>query len=376
MKALIKEFQKENPGITVTAAYADVTPYQAAIRTQMLAGTAADIVYAWPGNGNGGAIDQLAPHGYLAPLDSLSFVSKIPKALAPMSQYKGKTYVLPSSVAGIGMILDQNTMQKYGFSTPTTFSEVLKLCSDAKAKGINAFSLGGQDGWPTIMPPYALVATNVFRVNPNWDQDHEAKKTTFAGSSEYQESYKKFTQLITSGCFQDGSAGESFTNSTQLVAQGKTLGAIQISTVLNGFTAAAPKDKFVLTPLPGNDNASDTWMSAGGSGGVAINAKTKVKALADKFAEFVGSDKGRKIYVDNSGTYPAIEYPGYTPPESVKSIGEFVKSGKVGPLLDQAWPNAEVQQAMIQQNQNLLNGSVTGNDVLKAMDAAYEKGAP
>src|SRR6185312_11321273 len=61
MEAAIAAFKKSNPDITINAEYLDTEPMQAAMRTQLSAGTAWDVMFVWPGNGNPGALQVLQP---------------------------------------------------------------------------------------------------------------------------------------------------------------------------------------------------------------------------------------------------------------------------------------------------------------------------
>ena len=150
----------------LTASYADTDQFQTTLRTQLASGTGPDVFTAWPGNGNAGAMEVLAPTGYLADLSGMPWASQIPATLRSVTQRDGKTYILPISFSGIGAFYNKPALDAVnGGAAPSTWSEVLALCDAAKAHGKSAFALGNATPWITQLIDYALVPT---LVAPHW----------------------------------------------------------------------------------------------------------------------------------------------------------------------------------------------------------------
>src|SRR5689334_4608355 len=156
MEAVVAAFKEQNPGVTVKAEYLGTEAYQAAMRTQLSAGTAWDVMFVWPGNGNPSALDVLQPYGYLTDLSDQSWASQMPEGLKPVTQVDGKTYLLPMAFTGIGAIYNQTALAAIGGRAPTTWTALLALCDAAKAHGKAAFALGNQTNWVTQLIDYAL----------------------------------------------------------------------------------------------------------------------------------------------------------------------------------------------------------------------------
>jgi raffinose/stachyose/melibiose transport system substrate-binding protein len=102
MEAVLKVWKQQNPDVKVNITYADTAPYQSTLRTQLAAGTAADVFEVWPGNGNPGAIQVLAPYGYLADLSKQPFAKREPAGIKAVTHVKGKLYFVPPAYSGIG----------------------------------------------------------------------------------------------------------------------------------------------------------------------------------------------------------------------------------------------------------------------------------
>src|SRR5690348_2447074 len=146
---VVKAFEAANPGVKVNFTTSGADQYQQQIRTQLASGTAPDVMSVWPGNGNPGATYVLAKPGYLLDLSDRPWAAKYPEAVKKVAQYDGKTYNALFGLNGIGAVYNDQAMQKAGLTAPTTWTELLKFCGDAKAKGTPAFALGIQDNWVT-----------------------------------------------------------------------------------------------------------------------------------------------------------------------------------------------------------------------------------
>jgi raffinose/stachyose/melibiose transport system substrate-binding protein len=142
LEAVIAEFEKENPDVDVEVTYADGDAYLAAIRTQLQAGTAADVLHVWPGNGNVAATVPLAENGSLMDLSDEPWVDSLPAEIAPYTQYDGKTYSFPSTLSIVGAVYNNAALADSGLEIPETWSEVIQFCGDARDLGTVAFSVG------------------------------------------------------------------------------------------------------------------------------------------------------------------------------------------------------------------------------------------
>ncbi|MDZ4044699.1 MAG: extracellular solute-binding protein, partial [Rhodoglobus sp.] len=180
---LIAEFEAANPGVTVNATYADNQPYQAAIRTQLSSGTAPDVFTVWPGNGNPGAMEVLAPGGYLLDLSTVDGLPSLPEELASVTEIDGEQFVFPLTVAGIGGVYNEQAVEEAGATIPETWDEVLDFCAAAKDAGKVAFSLGLNSLFVTQLINYSLVSTLVYAEDPDFESQIADKSTTFEDSN-------------------------------------------------------------------------------------------------------------------------------------------------------------------------------------------------
>jgi raffinose/stachyose/melibiose transport system substrate-binding protein len=371
---VVKAFEAANPGVTVhytTSGSAD--QYQQQIRTQLSSGTAPDVMSVWPGNGNPGATYVLGKFGYLLDMSDQPWVAKLPAAVKKVAQYNGKTYDAIYGLNGIGAVYNEQALAKAGLTAPSTWTQLLAFCHAAAAKGTPAFALGLQDNWVTQIVLYALVATSVYSADPNFDQQMQAGQATFADSP-WTTAMAKYLDMQKAGCFQSSPLGTSYEATQGLAATGKTLGVIQGNWVVSLLKQKNPADTYALKPLPATDDPNQTIMPAAAGAGYGINAKTKNKALALKFINFIMSPQGMNLFAQKQGGVPALANTGYTVDPALADVATFINDGRTVPFMDQLWPNPKVQQTMLSGLQEIFSGQSNPSQVLAAMDTDYKAG--
>jgi raffinose/stachyose/melibiose transport system substrate-binding protein len=347
---VIKAFEAANSGVKVRFTTSGADQYQQQIRTQLASGTAPDVMSVWPGNGNPGATYVLAKPGYLLDLSDQPWATKYPEAVKSVTQYEGKTYNAVFGLNAIGAVYNQEALDKAKLTAPSTWSELITFCRDAKAKGTPAFALGIQDNWVTQLVLYALVASVVYPGDPDFDKKMQSGQATFSNSA-WQDALAKYLDMNQAGCFQPNGLGTSYEVSQALAATGKTLGIVQGNWVVALLKEQNPSGTFTLKPLPAIDDKDKLLMPAAAGAGYGINAKTKNKDLALKFVNFVMSPEGMNLFVKKQGGLPALPDTGFSVDPALTDVQTYLTSNRTVPFMDQLWPNAKVQQAPTGQHQ-------------------------
>ncbi|GAA5072778.1 extracellular solute-binding protein [Thermocatellispora tengchongensis] len=374
IEGTIAAFEKANPGVKVQATFADVDPYQSTLRTQLSSGTAPDVFFAWPGNGNAGAVEVLAPGGYMEDLSNRPWAAKIPEGLKQVTQVDGKTWITPTTFTGIGVIYNKKTLADVGGEVPTTWTGVLELCDAAKAKGKVAFALGNQTPWVTQLVDYALVATTVYANSPNFDADMAAGKATFAGSG-WKTAMEKYLEMNKRGCFSKDPLGTSFESAVAQVGKGEAVGVVQVTAVATQIKEASPAGaELAMFALPATDNPDETRMPGAAGGAYAVNAKSPNKELALKFVDFLAEPANMNAYATVANAAPAIPNDSFTPDAAFQTLIDHQQAGKTATFMDQLWPNPKVQQVHLTGVQDLFSGKATPDEVLAEMDETYKSG--
>jgi len=368
LDAVAAAFEKANKGVTVRVSYA-ANPIQSTT-TELLAGTAPDVLYVFAGSGNTASVQELAANGYLEDLSSQPWASKEPAGADSVIGYKGKLYATAATQIAIGGIYSKTGLSALGLSAPTTFPQVLSFCAAAKAHGKIAYALGIGDSWTDQMIDYSLSASLVYGPDKSFNAQLADKSATFA-SSGWATAMNEYLQMNKADCFSPDPLGTSYQDSLDQVAQGKALALVQVDSSINGILQENPKASLTFYPLPATSSASATVMPVAYSADYAVNAASKNKALAEKFLDFLMQPAEAALYASKVGSLP---YAGSSTDSALSSILTFSSAGKTSSFPDLLWPNAKVQAAHLVGVQNLFAGKATVTQVLDDMQTAYAGG--
>jgi len=372
--AVGKLFTKQT-GIKVKISEDGSANYGTTLRTQLGAGTAPDVFFVFPGNGQAAAMVPLAKPGFLADLTSVGFESKIPEAYKDAATYEGKPYVVPQTQGLIGVIYNQTALDDAGLTAPKTFPDLLKFCADAQAKGKSAFALGFADEFIPQMISYALTATLVYGSNPEFGKQQQAGDASFA-KSDWKKAFEEYVQMNDAKCFEKDFQGTSFADSATMVAKGDSLGIVGVNAFLQQVSSAAPEGTTLkMEPLPATDDASETRIPAAFAAGYGVNAKAKNMSAAIKFAKLLASPEGQELYAKTAQGLPVFISDDFKPDPVLDSMVPFLADQKFSSYPDQAWPSARVGKAHATVVSDMVAGRISVDEALKQMDDAYKLGA-
>ncbi len=370
MPKIIEQFEADNPGVTVEFAGLPWPDILTQINTELVSGTADDVVVVFPGNGNPITAQTLAKGNFLADLSSRPWTSSYNEANQTVMGADGKVLMGANNFTIIPATYNEQALESLGATVPTTWSEVLQLCSAARAEDKVAYALAGLAGGTYNYFAFALTATLVDGPNPDFAEQQAAGEVSFS-DSEWGTAFDKYLELLDAGCFTDDALGTSLELAQQQVARGEAVGIVTVSNQLGDVERLAPEGTtFVTAPLPATDDPSDTVLPVGLGAGYGVNAKGNVD-LATKFVDFYMSNEGMKIAVDSGSIFPSAPVEGFEPTPTLAGVTDAVQSDKTAAFPDQTWPNANVTQVFLDELQKLLGGRTSVTDALAAMDTAY-----
>jgi raffinose/stachyose/melibiose transport system substrate-binding protein len=365
------EFEKKYPNVKVKFNYqgGDIG---ALAMTQLQAGTAPDILTSFPGGDAKDSADSVVPlaaQGHIAPLD-VTWASQIPQGWTSSFTYSGKVYAYPGAFQPLSAVYNKTKLDQLALKIPTTLDEVYQLCADAKAKGVYAYAQGLGDsaaGGPQMMT-YAQTSTLVYGPNPSFDKDLAEGKVTYPNSG-WVDQFKIYKKMFDDGCFGAGALGRSRDQAGNAAATGQALATVDVGAVLAVMQKAAPKNSFVISPIP-STNDGKTFITALPGFVTTINAKAKNMAAAQAFMEFLGQPDISVIYADGFASVPVLPNNQYKPPAALE---EFAKANSAGQTTQLAAVQAEVQATLNSKIQAMLLGKTTPEGVAESMQKVYKK---
>jgi raffinose/stachyose/melibiose transport system substrate-binding protein len=374
IQVFIGAFKDENPDTEVSLTNADTDKFQTTLRTQLASGTAPDVFFVWPGNGNAMAMEQVGPAGYIADLSDQSWADDIPREYESVTQLNGKTMILPTTTTLIGAITNKQIMEDLDLEAPGTWDELLAGCEEIKQAGKIPIALGNATPWVTQLIDYALVPSTVYADNPDFDEEMKAGNATFVDSG-WRDAMEKYLELNDRGYFNENPLGTSYEQQLQLVANGEAAMAVHVSTSLGQVENYGEAGQYVVLPFPGNEDPDKLWIPAAAGGSYGLNADAKNPEGGKEFLGIMAEPENMNKSASLQGALPGIPNDQFEIDPALESMIPFLEEGKTVPFMDQLWPNAEVQQAHFAAVQQLFTGEITIDEALRRMDEAYQKGS-
>lgn len=225
---------------------------------------------------------QLIDAGLLADLTDEPFTANYDSvALSEGGTYNGRVYALPAAKAAYsGMFVNENLLSDTGQSVPTTWNELLSVCSAVESAGNSCMTVGGGDTWPVfvgswgilgaLFPDQAGLSEGLWTGDIKWNDPD---------TLELWEKYQVYAQDL----LEEGVTGYSHDAVPSRFAAGDVAflpaGIWQAAQLV----AAEPSFDWTYVPFPGSDDAADNQFLFGKydmSWLVAENAPNKEAALA------------------------------------------------------------------------------------------------
>lgn len=369
IQAVVAAYAGENPDIDVIVSTADVEQYQSTLRTQLSSGSATDVVFVWPADGNPAALRQIAPGGFLEDLSERPWASQYPEAIAELTQVEGATYLMAPAVTSFGPWYNRTALDEAGLAAPSGWDDVLPFCEDARAAGKTGFAIGAASLNATQNVLYGLVPDLVYADGTAFDDELLDGSATFSENAGWVEAMDKYQQMSEAGCFNDDATGSNQDEQNRLVASGESLGMFGIGFQLAALRGLNPDAEFLLTPFSSDPDSDRNIMTVSNAGGAAVNADSPNKEQAIAFVDFLATPEGLDIYSQALvGAVPSIPTGTAVDDPNLAVINEYLEAGDTVHFLNQFWPNARIEQAMYSGVQGMLAGSQDATSVLTAMD--------
>ncbi|MEO8261122.1 MAG: extracellular solute-binding protein [Pseudolysinimonas sp.] len=373
---LADDYMAANPEVTITTNPTPNDKYGETIRTQLQAGNASDVIQTTPGQGDARGLVGLAEAGFLEPLGDTA-TGFVPSDSASLFQVDGKTYgqaldfTIASVVASLG---NPFRLGVNDFTWPENMDDLYASCDTFVAAGGSLFAVAGAAPPNTGLMTQAIAATRVYAEDPDWNQQRADGDVTFADSEGWQDSLQTVIDLNDAGCFQAGVEGGGFDAITNGLSGGTSVGGfIPSGAAIEIASAAPPEANFQVEPFPAQDGGKP-YIVASTNYTLSISAASEHKDAANAFLEWMATDEAQQKYYEYSGELPVSAYETLDLAGTIyEPIVGLLADGSYTTLPNNVWPNPGVYDALGTGVQGLLTGQKTVDDVLSAMDAAWDQ---
>jgi len=365
-------FERANPGISIKLEFLAVQSYAPALLTQLQGGNGPDIMFMQGGSGQIHSVLNLAQGGRLSDLSSQPWTKRVPAPAKPLFKIGNKVYGLPLALVPTGLVYNTDLFAQNGLKPPTTFAQLLTLCSKVKTLGKSPIVFAGAT-FDAGNLGQMIAASTVYAQNPNWNADRRANKTTFASTPGWRQALQRIVDMKNADCFAPSVSGLSLTGVFGTLGSGQALMWPGPSVAFAPIRAVAPNLNLASTPFP-SATVKGTQAMAGYTDSLGVNAASPNKAAAIKFLTFIAREGQSRIYTKFNSAISLHDANVANIPPVVKGFTPFLKTNKYALYPNSSWPNPDVYAALGSGITGLMTGQTSVDSILTALDAAWNKG--
>ena len=370
-------FESEHEGVTVQIEAIQNEDYEGKLTTAMQdLGSGPDVFMTLGGQKDR---DMIAAGQLMDLTDKISDTVKTQMAAAlDSATYDGKIYGVPTTVQPGGIWYSKDLFAQAGITeVPTTWEELMDACQKLKDAGIDPIAVGAKDAWPAAHWYYWLslriCSPDVYDESMA-NKDFSAECWTAAG--------EKLQELNDAGYFNEGylttTAQQGASSSAGLLANHKAamelMGTWEPGVVRDLTPDQQPMADlgfFAFPSIEDGEGEEGALMGSATSNGVNPEAPEIAIDFVNKMAEKEWQDKFATAF----STIPAnAESQADVEDESLVGLIEALNASDGMKLWMDTSLGANIGTALNTGVVNMLSGTGTPEDIVKAMNDAAAKG--
>ncbi len=380
MRALIEEFQQENPDIELDVQAIPSDGYRPRLKTVAAANEMPDVFIMWPN----AMTQEFESGGLIEPINEL--IENNPEwaeNFLPGSfdgfTVDGNIYSVPTGLTPTGLLYyNREIFENLGIEVPETWDQLVTAVETLKENNIIPIALGNKAGWPAQSSILSALADRV--TGTEWfleaaSLEGEAKFT----DDVFIEALTLLQDLAEMGAFQDGFNSIDHTQAEHLLAREEAAMTIDGGWALPELANTASPEVLeklevtILPMVPGGQGKPNTTSGVVGTG-FALSSKVdeKQKEAAFRLIYALSGPKAQETIVNSS---QLVSYKVDPDPEKVDSL--FIKANNLlaGIEMTPVYDNTLTSAASTAIN-NGLQELLMGQDpmeVAKKLQEAQEK---
>jgi raffinose/stachyose/melibiose transport system substrate-binding protein len=131
---LARRFGEQNPGVEIEV----ISPpdSETALFARVSTGDVPDIIHLWPAEP---PYKDMMEEGLFLDLAGQEFLKRAMPEYLEMSNYKGKSYAMPTTISFYGLWINKDIFNRYNLAPPATHDELIAVCEFLKANGVQPF---------------------------------------------------------------------------------------------------------------------------------------------------------------------------------------------------------------------------------------------
>lgn len=355
---IIKDFEKENPNITVVQNSVAASP-ETALRALLVKGRTPDVIAINP-NGN---IGRIAKNGVFYDFSKNPLMNEIQPSMQKVVNVlgtHGKTESNLLSYTGNvdGIMYNVDIFNKYDVKVPTTWKELEETVAKLESNGVTPFigTLGDSDRiatqWDGLAPYYTQNGFwNKMRqegsdVGP--ESQVSMQKDMYPLMQRLQWIFSHAQKNVRNTTYEDGNAAFARGEGAMLMTGSWGMAPIQ---------AVNPKIKVRVFPYP-TDDVKNTILVSGPDQGITMGVKPKHEKESLKFIRYLFTPKVQQYFVDQQKCIPSLKKVKVHNNMMLESVMPYVLKGNIEGYADHQLPNSINYNSVL--NQAMLDGDLRG----------------
>lgn len=325
---IIKRFEAENPGIKVELT--SVPDPETALVSRIASNDYPDIITIWPAEKY---YRDLMRDGALADLSGQPFMDQVSDGPRAIAQYDGKDYALSVAMSAYGMVVNKALFEQNNLKYPTTWTELMDVCTAFEAAGVQPFTFYGKSTEQLgqmgerlsgiIDNDITAAISKVGKGKSTWNDDPQMRQL-----AEAMVELHKHGQKDVLGADYDAAFNDMTTEKAAMMIYGSW--GVQRLLKMN------PDLKIEMIPIP-NPTGGKNTIPASIDTALAVSEASKNKEAAMKFLEFFSRTETAQWYADNEKNPPIIKGVTYNVP-SLTAMATALGSGDAFFTPSVYWP--------------------------------------
>lgn len=273
-------------------------------------------------------------------------------------------YAMPYAANAAGVLYNKDIFDEYGWEIPTTWDELISLCEDIQAAGLQPFYFGFRDTW-TCLAPWNAISVDL--APSDVCAQVNRGETTF--TENYREVAEKTRALLDYA--QDDPFAYNYNDACTAFANGESVMYPIGSYAVPQIQSVNPDINFDSFVMPAGETEEENILNSGNDLQFSVMAECENKEAAYEVLRFLQEDENVQLYLDDQNAVPCKEGDFELAP-MLDGMKTYIEEGKMADYQDHHYPSEMAVDAMIQ-TYLLDTGDNATDTFLKRFDTEWER---